>query len=121
MIDLLGLPSQQTSKMKYNTSPKESSHLLPQWNELIDINLNLPAQKLNDSMGIIFKVIDQNIKETVGESYLVPIKKFMTAEYSNLTIELYHETRLAGKVYIETSFKVFKIFSEPKPQKLYFS
>jgi hypothetical protein len=45
----------------------------------------------------------------------------MTAEYSNLTIELYHETRLAGKVYIETSFKVFKIFSEPKPQKLYFS
>ena len=72
-------------------------------------------------MGIIFKVIDQNIKETVGESYLVPIKKFMTAEYANLTIELYHETRLAGKVYIETSFKVFKIFSEPKPQKLHFS
>jgi hypothetical protein len=44
----------------------------------------------------------------------------MTAEYANLTIELYHETILAGKVYIETSFKVFKIFSEPKPQKLHF-
>jgi len=32
-------------------------------------------------MGIVFKVVDDNIKEAVGESQLIPIKLLLTSEY----------------------------------------
>jgi hypothetical protein len=51
--------------MKYNTATHLNAHLLPTWNELIDIDLNLPVQSLND-MKIIFKVVDECNYEIIG-------------------------------------------------------
>lgn len=92
--------------MKYNTVPHQKAHLKPVWNELIDINLNFQeANKLNDSMGIIFKVIDyQGNNEIIGESHRIPIKNFISSEYSNQTIELFFNKVQVGKIFIERSF-----------------
>ena len=55
-------------------------------------------------MGIIFKVIDFVNKETIGESINIPIKTFLTEEYSLHDIDIHFKRKLAGKLYIQTSF-----------------
>ncbi len=75
---------------------------------MFQIGLNLPADKLTDKMGIIFRVIDEDVTshDLVGESALVPIKDMLSETNKSHTIKLLFKDKHVGDVTVETRFEV---------------
>ena len=80
----------------------------PVWNELFQIGLNLPADKLTEKMGIIFRVIDEDVTEhdLVGEAVLVPMKDILSETNKTHNLKLLYKGKPAGDVTVETRFEV---------------
>ncbi len=121
-FSLVGFTDVKTSKSDFKTKTHQSGGKSPVWNEKFDMTLNITSDKINSGTGIIFKVIDEDIKhhDLIGESVIVSIVDLCSAvDKPKLHgIKLQHQNKETGLLNIEVSFKPKEVPKPPEPPKV---